>query len=189
MTEKPNYLETLSDGLDKTDQPIEKIPVKEESVDFVTLSTGVVLHVRSIAPRIILQIIENFKLPQVPVTYDTEKERNIENPQDPAYLDEMNQVATERGLALLDACVALGTELYSVPAEGIVPLESDDWIDELSLAGINFDPTRARIRYTMWVKAVAAVTEQDLLLVSKYVMRKAGVTKEDVDSALNSFRS
>lgn len=189
MNDKQDYLTTLGDGLEKADQPIEEITATEETTEYVTLSTGVILHVRPIAPRIILQIIENFKLPEVPTVYDKEKERSIANPQDPAYLEALNQSASDRGLALLDACVALGTELYSAPDEGVPKLESDDWIDELSVAGIIFDVNRARIRYTMWVKAVAAVTEQDLLLVSKYVMRKAGVTKEDVASALGSFRS
>jgi hypothetical protein len=188
MTEKQDYLDTLGDGLDSVSQPVDPIRETLRAVDYVALSTNVVLHIRPIAPRIIMQVLENFKAPKVPSVYDKEKERAIENPQDPAYLQAIEVYQTERGLALLDACIALGTELETIP-EGVTPLDSEDWIDELAVAGVTFDASRPRIRYAMWVKTVAAVSEEDLLLVTKHVMRLSGVTKEDVDTALNSFRS
>ena len=187
-TRKQEYLDTLGDGLDQASQPVQVIePV--ETVEYVTLSTGVVLHIRPIAPRIILQVLEKFKAPQVPVVYDKEKERSIENPQSPEYLKAMQKFQEEQGFAMLDACIALGTELHDMGDSGLSPIEQTDWIDELEAAGLTFATDRPRIRYTMWIKAVVATREEDLLTIVRDGLLRSGVTQEDVSSALSSFRS
>lgn len=186
MANQQQYLENLDRGLEIASAV--EAPSQATDVNEVRLSTGVILGLRPIATRIIVQAMERFEAPKVPVVWDEAKQRNIENPQHPDYIQALEDHQVARGMAMYDACVALGTELKFIP-EGFSKPDDPDWVDDLVAAGIEFDASRPRLRYIMWVKTVAALRTEDAEAIVRCVTRRAGVTQEDVSDALGNFRS
>ena len=111
----------------------DKALVKEEAKrlargrgeDEFTLSTGVVVKLRPVSASLVEDMRNAIKMPPVPTVWIEAKEREEENPNDPRYVAEVQEVESKRAIATLSALVEFGVELV----DGLP--EDDNWIKRL----------------------------------------------------------
>lgn len=160
-----------------------KEPTTEK--DTIILDSGVQLKIKKVPLLRIQAVLEQFKYPPVPEIYDPEKDRTYKNPFDPTYQEMRREVDEQRTWAVIDAVLAFGTRLEYSP-EDVPSLESDDWIEELALAGIEVKTTSKLARYLMWVKFVAIVSADDLQKISRQFGLNMGISEEKIAEAMQS---
>jgi len=115
----------------------EKALVKEEAkrlareqggdINVVTLSTGVRVRLNPVSSSLVEDMKNAIKMPPVPVVWIESKEREEENPNDPAYIDAVREVESKRASAVFDALCMFGVEL-----EDGLP-EDTAWIKKLKV--------------------------------------------------------
>jgi hypothetical protein len=91
----------------------------------ITLSTGVRVRLNPVSSSLVEDMKNVIKMPPVPVVWIEAKEREEENPNDPAYIDAVREVESKRASAVLDALCMFGVELE----EGLP--EDTVWIKKL----------------------------------------------------------
>lgn len=181
--ETQQYDKTLGEALSE-------IPNEEaKPVDdgFIHLSTGVILAPKKVSPFIFQQVTKRFKDPEVPKFYNDNKGREEENPAHPDYIKAVEENNYDRSMAMIDAVIALGTKLISIPEDMCKP-EEDDWLDDLESTSIFIDRDNARLRYRTWVKYFAAPAVDDVQLIVDKVLKAVGVSAEEVARATASFQ-
>ena len=143
-------------------QVAEKNEKNNTSVDNeLKFSTGVVLRIKPVTPLVVMDISKRHKKPSIPLFMNEDKGRSEENPFDPTYLADMEDYNFKVTSTIIDAFIAMGTEIVSIPKE-IEKVESDDWIDTLSAIGIEGNFENKKVRYILWVKYIALPTEDDI---------------------------
>lgn len=166
-----------------------------ERIDSLTLSNGIVLALKLVAPLLISDAARRLPKPPVPMVYSEEKGREEENPTHPDYLADLVMWRGARDEAGLSVALIMGSSVASVPA-GIHPPDSDEWIDEIeaSYAAIDMEPPkidrdRPSSRYLSWLRLYALPTEEDIVRISKILTSSVAVSEEDVREAVDAFRS
>lgn len=151
------------------------------------LSSGVVLRHKRVPPMILAKVDEKFIDPPIPMLWDTEKEHNIPNLDDPDYDKKLEQVRLDRGKAMIDILIGMGTEIEYIPDHMQNP-DEDEWVENLSF--VNIDVPKLRLgRYLAWVKYYAAEAAEDIQNLAKKGSSALGVTEEDVAEAIANFQS
>lgn len=183
MSENQEYTNTLGKALNEVsmDEP----QVQDNKT--ILLSTGVVLETRKVTPFVFQTVASQFKYPPIPKTWIEEKSREEYNPQDPEYIAGCEEVDLARATASIDAMIALGTRLVSVPINFEGP-ETDGWLDDLESIEIRIDRNNERLRYRTWVKYIAAPAVEDVRMIMSKVLRTVGVSEEDVAQAMSNFQ-
>lgn len=153
----------------------------------ITLKNGVQLKKKPFPILLVQQVIGSFKYPPVPEYWDEDRKRGIKNPNNEDYIRQKDEVDTERGLAAIDAIIAFGTELVSVP-EDVIKLEDDSWIDDLELVNISVRRDNRKARYLAWVRNVAITDGRDLELLSALIQNAMGTSGGAVAQAMDGFR-
>ena len=155
-----------------------------ESVDSdqITLSSGVVLRVKQAPPLTLIKVMAAFPRPKPPVYLNATMGREVENPDDPDYLERLQAHKTESSSALLNALILLGTELVSTPKKFSKP-DENSWLEEYAELGIPSKPESKSWRYLNWVMFKAVANEKDLEVIQKAVGRRSGVPETAVKSA------
>lgn len=159
---------------------------KKEEDNLTTLSSGVVVRHKKVPPMILAKIESKFVEPPVPSVYDEQSDRYIPNPDDPNYERELNQFRMDKGNAMLDAMMALGTELVSLP-EGLPKPDDEDWIENLAYLGVEV-PKLAIGRWLAWVKYVAATDTSDIQELAKHGSQALGITEAEVADSIARFQ-
>lgn len=157
---------------------------KEPEDNLIHLSTGVVLRGKMANPLTLVKVLSAFPRPKVPVHFVKEMGREVENPDDPDYIDRVQAWKTERSGSALNAMILLGTDLVSVPKKFSTP-DGDDWMDEFALLGLPMNPESKSWRYLTWVMTKAAVTVEDLNKIQEVVGRLSGIPESKVEAAEN----
>ncbi len=163
-------------------------PAADETQETLRLSTGVVLKLHIPAPMVVQSAFKEAKKnePKPPTVYIKDKDRNEENPSDPDYVAALKQWRYEAGMRGLRALIPTGTTLETVP-NGIPGPDHEDYAD--LMASMQIDPGAGRFtRYVQWVLHVACGGVDDLDSLTNALMRRLGVTEEDVAEAQASFR-
>lgn len=150
----------------------------------IALSSGVVLEVfAGMSLNAINDIDSRFPTPSVPIVEIDG--RKVENPDSPTYKKMVDLNERKKGLAVVDSIIILCTRLVSRP-DGIDDPESDEWAEKIELLG--YAQPRGRMgRYLLWVKLVAAPSDQDWAKLASAAARRVGVREEDVQQALATF--
>lgn len=161
----------------------------QEGREIVTLSTGVVLFVKSPSLRAIadMQVTMNRQKPKPPVVFIDSKQRQEENPADPDYIDALAQHQAEMGMRLLDVIVATGTALKTLP-DGLMGPDDPDLLPTIEFMGIAV-PRGKLATYAKWVTYFAAPSSEDWGLLMNALLEKTGTKEEDVAAALSTFRN
>lgn len=153
----------------------------------ITLSTGVILKASRVPNMIFPEVMGRFKRPEVPTVFIEDLGREEKNPDDPRYKEEYNDWQTSLSLAIVDTMIVLGTEVQSLP-KGFDKHTDDRWTMKLRVLGI--DPgTDEMKRYLLWVKYVAAPTDEDITRIMEGVGGLSGVTEDSVNEAIGQFRN
>lgn len=181
-----NDARQLSEALENAEK-ILKSGVGESNT--LTLSSGVVVGLTRVSPMIFQEIDAKFPMPKIPKVFDEGRGRDLENPMHPDYLAEVERVKEAKAMAALDAVAVLGTYLISVP-DGLDGPDSEGWIEKMEFLGYDQKMIDRRLtRYLSWLKSIGAPdVEEDWNRLSIAVLRKSGVTEEDVQKAIASFR-
>lgn len=93
--------------------------------EIVVLSTGIRVKLHGVSATLIDEVSSRIADPEIPVIFDEDKQRNIENPFDPKYIKAVDQVAKLRGVAALDAMIMFGVILVDP-----IPPDSE-WLPKL----------------------------------------------------------
>lgn len=175
MTLGPEYEQKIIDAVDS---------VQEEKNDTITLSSGVVLKYVAVPLLRIQSIVNKFSYPPVPELWDEKREQVIRNPNHPSYIEARDQVDLQRTNAVLDAIIAFGMEIVSVP-ENLPKMEENDWIEECKeFFFVDINPSSVRGRKLAWIKFVAIINQSDFSLISKAFNLSLGVSEGRVAEAM-----
>lgn len=154
----------------------------------ITLSTGVKLEVKSIPPMLMMEALTIIPRPDVPTFFDARLNREIENPDHPDYQERLKKYQMDYALSVMNTMVIFGTGIKSVP-KGVPVMESDDWVENMQLAGFDTLPSSKNWRKLAWIKTVAVANADDSNLLMERVGGASGVKETDVDAAAQTFRS
>lgn len=153
--------------------------------DVITLDNGVRVKVHAVPAALIDDVTRNIPTPQVPMWHNAEMERDEPNPNDPAYLQALQDADRERATAMIDACVIFGIELLDGVPEG------DEWMKNLrflekrgqiNLKGYDLkDPLEREFVYKRFVVA-------PIWLIMK-VQELSSITPQEIDAQKAIFRS
>lgn len=149
---------------------------------FVRLSTGVVLKAKQANPNILIRIMTANPRPKPPVVFMQAMGREMENPDHPDYIAQVNAWEMAYNNGMLNALVALGTEVHSIPKKFPKP-EDDNWIADYKALGLPVDPTSEAWRYITWVLFKAAPVDTDTKAIMEKVKSFSGVKEADVKNA------
>ena len=155
---------------------------KKGAQDTITLSTGVVLRAIKVNPVMLIRVMTRYPRPKPPVIFMKEMARDMENPDDPDYIEQVKAWENESNAMVLNALILLGTEPVSVP-KGVEKPEGSKWINKYKLLGMPVIPDDKDWRYLNWVTMVAATDEKDMVLIQDTVARLTGIAEADVKSA------
>jgi len=171
------------DSHEETMKTLKSIEVagKEPSND-ITLSSGVVVRAKKVPPMYLITVMTRNPSPKPPIVFIKDMGRNMENPDDPNYIERVRAWERENNTAILDALIVLGTSLVSVP-KGTPRPEKDDWLNIIKTLDMPMQPENESWRYLTWMKLIAATEEKDLTLIQEAVGRLSGISEKDVKAA------
>lgn len=158
-----------------------------EELQTVTLGNGVCLRVKKFPPFLIRQAIAQIQKPKPP-KIELEGKGEEENPDDPIYkeaLEEYELATTEKAI---DTMLVAGTEVVSVPDGIYPPDEVDNWAQLLDFLGVTFDRENKFGLYLTWLKLYVLSDPSDMELLMKELASAIGLSEEEVDQAVESFR-
>jgi hypothetical protein len=155
----------------------------------IMLSTGVVLKKKDIPKLVLKRLYDQYEeqKPKVPLFFNEDKEREEENPADPAYLEELDAYTADMGLTILNFSIMWGTELVSKP-NSIEGPEDSGWYESLKFSGVDVSDI-PQIRYMTWVATIAAPQDSDIQLLAEALRGGVGVTEEAVAEEMAKFPS
>ena len=116
MSEKAKVVETAK-----------RLASGQGDTEIVTLSTGVVVRLKPVSSSLVEEMKAAIPMPDVPVVWIEAKEREEENPNDPRYIEAVEEVNRKRADAIFDALCTFGVELV----DGLP--EDDLWLKKLKL--------------------------------------------------------
>lgn len=150
--------------------------------DTITLSTGVVLRGKMVPSMLLIKIMANFPRPKPPVWTNPIMGREMENPDDPNFIESVKAWKMEMSNATLNVMILMGTELVRVP-KGMSKPDDDVWLESYRLLGIPMYPANKHWRYLSWITFTAAPEMKDLDKIKEVVGRLSGVPESKVDAA------
>ena len=159
---------------------VEKAQTPED--DTITLSTGVVLRGKQVPPLVLVKTMSAFPRPKVPTWFNPTMGRDMENPDDPEYIAQIQAWKVESSNITLNVLILLGTELVKVPKKFPDP-DDKGWQEEYKCLGLPMSPENPSWRYLTWVTFKAAPAIADLDLIKEVVGRLSGVPEAKVEAA------
>lgn len=159
----------------------------QDDPKLTVLSSGVVLRHKRVPPMILARVDKKFPDPPIPMIHDEEKERNIPNPDDPDYLKALKQVSEDKGVALIDILIGMGTTVEYIP-DNVQHPDDEEWVENLLFVGIEV-PYLKLGRYLAYVKYYAAEAVEDIQNLAKKGSAALGVTEAEVAAAIAGFQS
>lgn len=172
-------------SLNEQDKKIAKALDRENrkgDEELITLSTGVVLRAKQANPNILIRVMTANPRPRPPVYFNTTMGREMENPDHPDYIEQVKAWEMNYNNGMLNALVALGTELVFVPKKFPKP-EEDSWVKDYQALGLPVLPESPAWRYITWVLFKAAPIDTDTRLIGDKVKSLSGVQEADVRDA------
>lgn len=180
-------------AIEAVSSAVERLTVKGRFIEF-KLTNGIVLQVKSVPPLLIQGVTKEFVTPPPPKVYIEELGKDEENPNDPAYIREVEQLIEQQNTAITDLVLAMGTSCVSVP-EGYFRPEEDGWIAAVKFAteitgrAVNIDEGHAVKRYLYWLRFYALETQEDVIVANNLPLQVGGIRETEIDELVEFFRS
>ena len=153
----------------------------------VKLKTGVTVTLKAVPPILLRDSIASLKEPKPPMVDIESKGRKEENPNDPDYLEALATYQEKRDSMATNGLLAFGIDKIDVP-EGMQTIEDDEWIIEIeSFTEIQINRI-GKARKVAWLKYVGLTDGSDYEKIIKAITRLSGVSEEDVQDEMSSFR-
>ncbi len=159
----------------------------------MTLSNGIVFTVKAVPPILLNTVArEAATVPDPPVTWIDEKQREEPNPNDPAYKAEVARIEANAMVLMRNVAIAAGTAVKSVPDGYFLP-EDDRWLETTAIAyarknGLAINWEDAGDRYIAWVTFYACEDWNDIFQLEQLVYELGVLKRQEVNDALESFR-
>lgn len=153
----------------------------------IVLSNGVRLRARPVPRSAIRRAVTAVPDPEVPIATLSDG-RQEPNPADPDYAAAWQATHLARITAATRCMVALGLEIDTLP-EGFPPPASDEWIEELEVAGITARRTPRAARWFDWVDLYTVRTEADTIRLFWTCQAVSGTMEAEVAEAMRYFQS
>lgn len=167
-----------------TSPAVEHANKKSVVPDWEPLTTGVIGRIVPVGASLIDDVVASIADPKVPMFFNEDKQREEENPTDPAYLEALTTTQRKRAIAAMETLLLFGLELQELPPD-------EQWLPKLrfmakrghiSLDGYDLeDPLEKELLYKKYV----AVGTADLIKIGQH----AGLNSRDVEEAARSFKS
>ena len=128
----------------------------------------------------------NKQRPPIPVYFNERKGREEPNPDDPEYLEALEEWELTIAMALNNALIIAGTEIQSKP-KGIPGPDDEDWLERMGAIG---RPVHNKhLAYLHWIKYVAGPdAREDSGKILEVVGRLSGIRESDVKAAAERFQ-
>lgn len=167
-----------------------ELDLAEASEAYMTLSNGVKLRVAP-PPVLAVQLMTKQnpapRPPVVEVTGDDGRTWKEENPNDPDYQDAVQEHRENILETTLKVMLLKSTFVEFLP-EQIIPLESDEWVEELEYLGVEI-PEDSRSRKLYWLRYEILGVPKDFEKYQNISARLGGMEEEDIAAAEERFRS
>jgi len=184
MTEKKKKEEVKAPPDDKAAIAVEEVEGEGIQVkDTVTLSTGVVLKFKQIPPGMMIKVMTKMKKPEVPKIWVERDKIWVQNPDNPEYIKDMEFYELESAGFLLNTMILLGTDIVKFDGRSMQGPDSDEWLEEFEVLGLETMPDNKSWRKLNWLLKVAAATDKDFEAISNGVGELSGVPEENVAEA------
>ena len=151
--------------------------------NLVTLSTGVVIKFKQIPPGIMIKVLTKIKKPEVPKIYIERDDVWVQNPDHPEHIKAMEWYELESSGFLLNVMLLKGTEIVKFDRRRTQGPESDGWLEDFKVLGLDILADNKSWRKLNWLLSVAAATDKDFEAISKGVGELSGVPEENVAEA------
>ena len=174
---------------------LDRVREETKATDVITLSTGVTLRGKTVAPNILIAAMAAFPRPKPPLWRDPNLGRMVENPDDPDYIKQVQSMESQQADVMLNIMIVYGTELLNVPEGFSRPYPEEGkrkqkaeigkpaWLRKYALLGMpTFEEDRDWL-YLTWVKTEAALKKEDNEAIQKMVGKLSGVPERDVQAA------
>jgi hypothetical protein len=166
--------------------PVAQVVEEQKKDNIITLTTGIRVKLLPVPASLIDAAGAKIKDPEIPRYKDEGSGREMANPTDPIYLQELEAARRKRNLASLDTLAMFGVELI----DGMPP--DDEWLpklealEELGLIDVlkDYDLENPLIKELVYKKFVGVTTD----IVLK-VTELSGVSPDDIAAAEESFSS
>lgn len=160
---------------------------KDTPVEEVTLDNGVVLGIKAVPPQLVRRAVTRLKRPLAPKFHNEENGREEENPNDPEYVNALAAYEEASSTTGTNVLLAAGTWLASKPDDVPGP-DEQGWREMASFFEIDVDESSGLALYLSWLNLYAITSEEEWVRVLLAVSSRTGVSEEDVQRAMLSFR-
>lgn len=157
-----------------------KIEVGEE----IELSTGVRVILRRVPPGLLEDVVNRVKDPEVPIFYDTDKDREIPNPSHPDYLRAKEQANRDRSVAIIETTVLFGIELVDGLPEEEAWLKNLRFLSKRGVFDLDAYDLDDNLDKEFLYKRYIALGEKDFVLLTSLV---SGIDPKEIEKAQRSF--
>lgn len=153
-------------------------------------SNGVRFKLKRTSNMLMLEAARRVPVPQPPRTFNEDKGRDEENPNDPQYVVDLRNYNYDLGMLTADGYFALGTSLLLPLPDGVEPPGGDEWAETLTAVSPDLDiPEKGPRRYLAWLKFYALPDSDQQSLMRAVVRLSSAVLEADVAKALSTFPS
>ena len=162
--------------------------IKNAQIDArVTLTNGIVIQTKPLSQDAIRRVIGKIEKPKIPMVFIESRDREEENPNDPDYLEALQEYNNQVLLRVYKVMLVLGTSCHTVSAGHFKP-EDDEWIQLLEVAGVSVEYTNQFDRYHEWLVLYACTTQFDYNHLTSVLYRRVGIMEQEVIDAITFFQ-
>jgi len=161
--------------------------VREQRVrdSAVTLSTGVQARFVSVAASLIDKVTSRIVDPDIPRQFIEKKGREEENPFDPDYIKTIRENEVKRNKVALDTLILFGVDLVDGVPEDSLWMPKLKYLEKLGHIDLSEYDLEDEYEREFVYKQFIAVGSDDIV----EVLRRSGISEEDIAQAAKSFRS
>lgn len=160
------------------------------------LSNGIVLEFTHVPPQAVRRAMSAVKEPEVPTFHNDQKDRDEPNPMDPDYLRDLQTWIAATAEAGQAVAFMLGVKVVSVP-EDMLDVDDGEWIEEVEEVwkitcpddDLTVPVSSPKERLLSWLRYYAITSDIDTYITTSICMQRIGLTEEEVQAAVASFRS
>lgn len=160
------------------------------------LSNGIVLEFTHVPPQAVRRAMSAVKEPEVPTFHNDQKDRDEPNPMDPDYLRDLQTWIAATAEAGQAVAFMLGVKVLSVP-EDMLDVDDGEWIEEVEEVwkitcpddNLMVPVSSPKERLLSWLRYYAITSDIDTYVTTSICMQRIGLTEEEVQAAVASFRS
>lgn len=169
--------------MDETTKVVNAVSqLSAKSDNLIQLSSGVVLEGKQANPIALIAVMGQNPRPKPPMIFVESIGRNMENADDPDYVERVKSWEREQSSMLLKTMILYGTCVKSVP-KGFPEPQDNEWLDELAAIDIQINSSSKSWRYITWVMFKAVQNEKDITAIKNCVGTLSGVREADVKAA------